>query len=39
VAPDGQRFLMIRQPQGNPRPELIYAENWFEELRARMKGK
>lgn len=38
VAPDGQRFLMIRQPPGNPRPELIYAENWFEELSARMKG-
>ena len=39
VAPDGQRFLMIRSGAGDAKQELIYAENWFQELRAKMKVK
>ncbi len=39
ISPDGQRFIMARQIADASRPELpvIVAENWFEELRARMK--
>ncbi len=36
VAPDGQRFLMIKEgtpaESGTP-PSLILVQNWFEELR------
>ncbi len=39
VAPDGQRFLMIQDGDGDAKQELIYAENWFQELRAKMKVK
>ena len=35
VAPDGRRFLMIREAGGDAKQELIYAENWFEELKAK----
>jgi hypothetical protein len=38
VAPDG-RFLMIREASGGLSRELIYAENWFQELRALTKVK
>ena len=39
ISPDGQRFIMARQIVDASRPELpvVVAENWFEELRARMK--
>jgi serine/threonine-protein kinase len=37
VSPDGQRFLMIRQLGGSVRRQLVYAENWFEELDAKMR--
>jgi serine/threonine-protein kinase len=34
VAPDDQRFLMIRRVAGPP-DELIVVDNWFEELKAK----
>ncbi len=36
VAPDGRRFLMIRDLSGGTRA-LVYAENWFTELKAKVK--
>ena len=36
VAPDDQRFLMIRRVAGAP-DELIVVDNWFEELRAKQR--
>ena len=39
VAPDGRRFLMIQNEAGDDTQELIYAENWFQELRAKLKVK
>jgi serine/threonine-protein kinase len=36
VAPDDSRFLMIRE-FGNTGEELIYVENWFTELKAKVK--
>jgi eukaryotic-like serine/threonine-protein kinase len=33
VAPDDQRFLMIRQVPGGVPDELVVVENWFEELK------
>ena len=38
VAPDDRRFLMIRVPGGS-NEEVVYVENWFTELRARMAAK
>ena len=35
VAPDDQRFLMIRPNTANGSDELIVVENWFEELKAK----
>ena len=35
VAPDGRRFLMIREP--GTAPALTYVENWFPELKAKVK--
>ncbi|MGH7704061.1 MAG: protein kinase domain-containing protein [Gemmatimonadales bacterium] len=35
VAPDDQRFLMLRQRGGGERADLILVENWFTELRAK----
>ena len=36
VAPDDRRFLMIKE-SGNAGEELVYVENWFTELRAKVK--
>jgi serine/threonine-protein kinase len=36
VAPDGRRFLMIREPPVDPRGSTIYVENWFTELKERL---
>ncbi len=36
VAPDDQRFVMIRFRGGGDAGELIAVENWFEELKARV---
>jgi serine/threonine-protein kinase len=35
LAPDGQRFLMVKLEQRKPTPvtEMIFIENWFEELK------
>jgi hypothetical protein len=33
VAPDDQRFLMIRRVPGGVPDELIVVDNWFEELK------
>jgi len=38
VSPDDRRFLMIRVP-GASNEELVYVENWFTELRAKMEVK
>jgi serine/threonine-protein kinase len=35
VAPDGERFLMIRRVGGEAESRLILVQNFFEELRAR----
>ena len=35
VTPDDRRFLMIRE-FGNSGEELVYVENWFEELKGKM---
>ncbi len=39
VSPDGQRFLMIQDRSQASKRELIYVENWFDELRARTEAK
>ncbi|MEE8146412.1 MAG: hypothetical protein V3T24_02315, partial [Longimicrobiales bacterium] len=37
VAPDGQRFLMIKTGgETNEAPQITVVLNWFEELRARV---
>jgi serine/threonine-protein kinase len=33
ISPDGQRFLMIREPEAEPVTELNVVFNWFEELK------
>ncbi len=34
IAPDGERFLMIRESANDTREgEIIVVQNWFEELR------
>ena len=38
VGPDDRRFLMIRVPGGS-NEEVVYVENWFTELRAKMEKK
>ncbi len=38
VAPDDRRFLMIRVPKES-NEEVVYVENWFTELRAKMEKK
>ena len=35
VAPDDQRFLMVREGEASQQSELIVAENWLEGLRAK----
>jgi len=37
VSPDGTRFLMIRERGSAAAPTVVYAENWFTELRAKVK--
>ncbi len=36
VAPDDSRFLMIREIGAQADAEVIYVENWFEELKAKV---
>ena len=37
ISPDGKRFIMIRE-SGNPGGRgVVYVENWFAELTAKMK--
>ncbi len=36
VAPNGQRFLMIRPLNGGALQTMVYAENWFEELKRKV---
>lgn len=36
VSRDGERFLMIRLPTGNPAPRIVVVMNWFDELRAKV---
>jgi eukaryotic-like serine/threonine-protein kinase len=35
VAPDDRRFLMVREGDASSQGELVLAENWLQELRAR----
>ena len=37
VAPDDRRFLMIREFDDGSGEELVYVENWFPELKAKVK--
>ena len=39
VAPDGQHFVMIREPADDEGRNVIYAEHWLAELEARMKAR
>jgi tRNA A-37 threonylcarbamoyl transferase component Bud32 len=39
VAPDGQHFLMIREPPDQGAGTVVYVENWFDEFRAKVGGK
>jgi hypothetical protein len=36
VAPDDRRFIMIKEPE-NTGGEVVYVENWFSELKERVK--
>ena len=36
IAPDGQRFLMIKADDSAQPPKLVLVQNWFEELKARV---
>ena len=40
ISPDDQRFLMVTRTEddGRPRAALTVVTNWFDELRARVKG-
>jgi hypothetical protein len=42
VAPDGQRFLMVKEPSARPNPNdtgsLMVITNWFDEIRRRVPG-
>jgi eukaryotic-like serine/threonine-protein kinase len=38
VSADGQRFVMIRAIGGRPAPDVVYVENWFEELKAKIRA-
>ena len=35
LSPDGKRFLMVREGEATQQSELVLAENWLDELRAR----
>ena len=37
VAPGDQRFIMIKEPPSPPIPTVVLVENWFPELRAKVK--
>jgi serine/threonine-protein kinase len=37
VSPDGSRFLMIRERSGSANRGVVYVENWFTELRTKVK--
>ena len=39
VAPDDRRFLMIRDFNDDSGQELVYVENWFQELKAKVAKK
>ena len=38
VSPDGQRFVMIRDRANAGGRGVVYVENWFSELRAKVDG-
>ncbi len=39
VSPDGQRFLMIREPSDEDIGKVVYVEHWFPELRGTVRAK
>jgi len=39
VAPDDKHFVMIRERNSDAPTNVVYVENWFEELKARVKAK
>ena len=32
VSTDGRRFLVVKRPANQPKPEIVIVHNWFEEL-------
>src|SRR5690242_11774014 len=36
VTPDGERFLMTKLPDAQPRPRIVVILNWFDELRVKV---
>jgi hypothetical protein len=38
VAPDDRRFLMIREPSDAGAGTVVYVENWFAELQAKVRA-
>jgi hypothetical protein len=39
VAPDDRHFVMIRERTSDASANVVYVENWFEELKARVRAK
>ncbi|MEO6529273.1 MAG: hypothetical protein ABIP93_21825 [Gemmatimonadaceae bacterium] len=37
IAPDGQTFLMIKDPRAPATPPVVYMEHWFPELLSKLK--
>ena len=37
ISPDGEQFLMIREPETEAVTQLDVVFNWFEELKAKMR--
>ena len=39
VAPDGERFVVVKQQRARGTPQVVVVENWFEDLKARVPTK
>jgi len=33
VSPDGRRFLLVKRPVNQPRPQIVVVQNWLEDLK------
>ena len=38
VTPDGKGFIMVRAANTGGLPSIVVVTNWFEEVRAKMRG-